>query len=469
MRGRDALFPDFSDLNHVENALTARLNVARRKYADRKAVAETPSPKWLEDLHAKQFDETEDLEKLMDWVIDALDTGSVQMTHPGYLGLFNPAPSFAAECADRIASAFNPQICVYSHAPAAVEIEQHVIDELARRAGLPAGSGGHFTSGGAEANSTAVLCALQAKCPDYSDKGLSEFSGPPTIYVSKESHLAWLKMAHAAGMGRDAVRLVATDGKGQMDIDALETAIQADLKVGCVPVLIVATAGTTNAGMVDPLGPSADLAGQHDMWFHVDAAWGGALIASDARRHVLNGMERADSITIDAHKWFATTMGAGMFLTSRPDIPAQVFRIAASYMPESEASKDFYVNSTQWSRRFVGLRLFLALGAAGWKGFGEHVDRSISLTDRLAEKLTISGWTHANHSPMGVSCMIPPDGHQAVQRYVDAVHEDGRFWISKAIFEDNPVLRACVTNGRTDETVIDNLVELLLRNSDGIG
>jgi len=249
-------------------------------------------------------------------------------------------------------------------------------------------------------------------------------------------------MAHAAGMGRDAVRLVATDGKGQMDIDALEAAIQTDLKAGCVPVLIAATAGTTNAGMVDPLVPSADLASQHDMWFHVDAAWGGALIASDTRRHVLNGMERADSITIDAHKWFATTMGAGMFLTSRPDVPAQVFRITASYMPESEAGKDFYVNSAQWSRRFVGLRLFLALGAAGWKGYGE---------------------------PMGVSCMIPPDGHQAVQHYVDAVHEDGRFWISKAIFEGSPVLRACVTNGRTDETVIDDLAEFLLTLSGSNG
>ena len=158
-----------------------------------------------------------------------------------------------------------------------------------------------------------------------------------------------------------------------------------------------------------------------------------------------------------------------MFLTSRPDIPAQVFRITASYMPESEADKDFYVNSTQWSRRFVGLRLFLALGAAGWKGYGEHVDRSISLTDRFVEKLKTSGWTQANNSPMGVSCMIPPDGHQAVQRYVDAVHEDGRFWISKAIFEGSPVLRACVTNGRTDETVIDDLAELLLTLSGSNG
>ena len=462
MRGHTALFPDFDDLHAAENALTARLDVARRRYAERSATSEEPSSDWLTELHARDFNQPDDLEHLMDWMIEALDKGGVQMTHPGYLGLFNPAPAFASECADRIASAFNHQICVYSHAPAAVEIEQHVINEVARRAGLPAGSGGHFTSGGAEANSAAVLCALQAKCPDYADKGLSEFPGLPTIYVSKESHLAWLKMAHSAGIGRNAVRLVSTDGTGQMDMGALETAITDDLKAGNVPVLIVATAGTTNAGMIDPLNEAADLAENHGMWFHVDAAWGGALIASETRRHVLDGMERAHSITIDAHKWFATTMGAGMFLTSRPDVPAQVFRITASYMPESDASKDFYVNSTQWSRRFVGLRLFLALGAAGWGGYGEHVERTIDLTDRLTAKLKEGGWTHANASAMGVTCMVPPDGNHAVQRYVDAVHEDGRFWISKAVFEDAPVLRACVTNGRTGENTIDGLADFLM-------
>lgn len=461
MHGRDALFPDFDQLTNAENALTERLSQARRAYVSRKANSAELTPDWLKELKSKQFDQVEELEHLMDWVIDALDTGTVQMTHPGYLGLFNPAPSFASECADRIASVFNPQICVYSHAPAAVEIEQHVVNVLARRAGLPNGSGGHFTSGGAEANSTAVLCALQAKCPEYSDKGIYAFDGQPTIYVSKESHLAWLKMAHSAGIGRNAVRLIATDGQGQMDASCLATAIDADLKIGCVPVLIVATAGTTNAGMIDPIKPCGALAREHGTWFHVDAAWGGAMIASTEGRTALDGIDQADSITIDAHKWFATTMGAGMFLTSRPDIPAQVFRISASYMPESEPAKDFYVNSNQWSRRFVGLRMFLALGSAGWDGFGEHVERSIRLTNRFTENLRNAGWTEANRSLMGVTCMVPPEGHDAVQRYVDAVHEDGRFWISKAVFEGKPVLRACVTNGRTDEAIVDQLTGFL--------
>lgn len=462
MHGRDALFPSFDQLKDAEHALTERLDKARRDYASRNATSVDLTSEWLNELKSKRFEETEDLGSLMDWVIEALDTGCVQMTHPGYLGLFNPAPAFAAECADRIASMFNPQICVYSHAPAAVEIEQHVINQMAGRVGFPEGGGGHFTSGGAEANSAAVLCALQAKCPDYGDKGIGEFSGQPTIYISKESHLAWLKMAHSAGIGRNAVRLIATDGQGQMDAGCLAAAIEEDLESGCIPVLVVATAGTTNAGMIDPIKSCAAIAQKHGMWFHVDAAWGGAMLASEAGQSALDGIAQADSVTIDAHKWFATTMGAGMFLSARPEIPAQVFRVSASYMPESEAAKDFYVNSNQWSRRFVGLRLFLALGSAGWDGYGDHVDRSIRLTNRFTENLKTAGWSHANASLMGVSCMVPPEGHDAVQRYVDAVHADGRFWISKAIFEGKPVLRACVTNGRTDAAVIDQLTDFLV-------
>lgn len=461
MHGRDALFPEYGQLVDVENRLTERLGKARRNCANRNATASFPTPGWLDELKSKQFNDPEGLEPLMEWVIDALDTGIVQMTHPGCLGLFNPSPTFAAECGDRIASAFNPQICVYSHAPAAVEIEQHVINVVAHRVGLADGAGGHFTSGGAEANATAVLCALQAKCPDYGDRGLSQFDGQPTVYVSNESHLAWLKIAHSTGIGRKAVRLVATDGMGQMDADQLEARINEDTKGGCVPVLIAATAGTTNAGMIDPLKPCHALAQSNDMWFHVDAAWGGALIASPESQSVLDGIEQADSVTIDAHKWFATTMGSGMFLTSRPDIPAQVFRVSASYMPESETSKDFYVNSNQWSRRFVGLRLFLALGSAGWEGYAEHVNRSVRLSKRLATNLIKHGWTQVNDSPMAVICMVPPEGPDAVQNYVERTCKDGRFWISKAIFEGDPVVRACITNGRTDEKVIDRLSEIL--------
>jgi len=461
MPSHSALFPDTDTMLAIEDRLT---NTLMQKRAKRRSNSVPPAPQsqqWRNQLDAFQFEAPKDLEYLMEWVMASLDNGMVHMTHPGYMGLFNPAPTFPSECADRIASAYNPQICVWSHAPKAVEIEQHVIRQVAKRAGLPDGASGHFTSGGAEANNTAVICALTAQNPDFGESGAKAFDGQPVIYASKESHLAWLKIAHATGIGRQSVRLIATDGAGRMSASALSDAIEGDLNAGNAPVMIAATAGTTNAGMVDPLEACADLAAKHNIWFHVDAAWGGGLIASPKAMKVLDGIQSADSITIDAHKWFATTMGAGMFLTSQPAVAANAFRVSASYMPESEAQNDFYLNSAQWSRRFLGLRLFLSLGAAGWDGYADHVGHARSLADRFTNQMLARGWTIANASEMAVVCVVPPEGNHAVDEIVDRVQASRSSWVSKAIFEGKSVLRMCVTNGRTTEHEIDELVRLL--------
>ena len=262
----------------------------------------------------------------------------VHVTHPRYFGLFNPAPTFPAQCAERVAGAFNPQLATATTSPVAVEIEAHVIRAIARRAGFPPEAAGHFTSGGSEANYTALICALTRANPDFAAKGARAFEGPPVFYVSRESHLAWIKIAHQAGIGRSAVRLVATDGYGRMDQNALRDAIVGDRASGCVPIMIAATAGTTNAGMIDPLWACAELARANGLWFHVDAAWGGAVIASDRLRPVLAGIERADSVTIDAHKWFATTMGCGMFITRHPHVLSSAFQVSTSFMPSNIAS-----------------------------------------------------------------------------------------------------------------------------------
>ena len=465
MPSTSSLFPDLDTMHAVEDWLTQSLLQKRAERRDNSVSPALLSREWRDELDAYRFQTAENLENLIEWVMDSLDDGIVHMTHPGYMGLFNPAPTFPSECADRIASAYNPQICVWSHAPKAVAIEQHVIQQVAKRAGLPDGASGHFTSGGAEANNTAVLCALTAKKTAFGEIGTRAFDGQPTIYASRESHLAWLKIAHATGIGRESVRLVATDGAGRMSSSALSDAIEADLDAGNAPVIIAATAGTTNAGMVDPLGDCADLAAKHNTWFHVDAAWGGGLIACPNASKVLDGIQSADSITIDAHKWFATTMGAGMFLTSRPAVAADAFRVSASYMPESDAESDFYLNSAKWSRRFLGLRLFLSLGAAGWDGYADHIDHARSLADRFARQMTAHGWTQANASEMAVVCVVPPEGNDAVEAIVDRIQENGTSWVSKAIFEEEPVLRMCVTNGRTTERDIDELVSNLTLHS----
>src|SRR5262249_5978156 len=148
------------------------------------------------------FTKPRPLAEAVHWVARALQTGLVQTTHPRYYGLFNGRASLAAELADRITAAFNPQLSVWSHAPAAVEIERHTIGAVATRLGYGAAAGGHFTSGGAEANFTGLLCALTRTSNDFDELGSRAFAGAPRVYASRDSHLAWLKIAHEAGIGR---------------------------------------------------------------------------------------------------------------------------------------------------------------------------------------------------------------------------------------------------------------------------
>jgi glutamate/tyrosine decarboxylase-like PLP-dependent enzyme len=228
-----------------------------------------------------------------------------------------------------------------------------------------------------------------------------------------------------------------------------------------VPVMVVATAGTTAAGMIDPLHACADIAQQESLWYHVDAAWGGAALASDRLRKVLAGIERADSITIDAHKWMATTMGCAIFITRHGPLLSEAFHASTSFMPSSVSSLDPYLNSVQWSRRFLGLRLFLALAAAGWEGLGAHVERSVEVVDRVKERLIGLGWTVANDSPLAVLDAVPPAELGDVRDLVRRVVAEGRAWVAPTTFEGRDVVRICATNGETTLEDVDALVAAL--------
>ena len=452
-----ALFPMREERQRCDDILTRELALANDRITKGSVTPTLDFTSFRSELADFDFRTPCPMDRVLSWTIMQLERGIVHLTHPRYFGLFNPSPTFPAQCADRIAAAFNPQLATSTTSPAAVEIESHVIRSIGRRAGLSPEVTGHFTTGGAEANYTALICALTCSNAGFASEGARAFRGPPMFYASKESHLAWLKIAHQAGIGRSAVHLVATDGSGRMDPNALNDAIAADRTQGRVPVLIVATAGTTSGGMIDPLSDCAEIARLSGLWYHVDAAWGGALIASDRLRSVLAGIEQADSLTIDAHKWFATTMGCGMFIARHPDVLSSAFQVSTSYMPSNIANLDPYVTSVQWSRRFIGLRLFLSLAAAGWTGYGEHVERAIKLAGILRERLVLQGWSIANQSLLAVLCIEPPSGRGEVRAIVNRVLASGRAWISAATFEGREVIRACVTNGETKQDDIDEL------------
>jgi len=444
-----------------DNFLTVALSEALQRIPDGPVNPIMDVGAFKTALQDFDFHSPRPLGELLPWAIDALEGGVVHLTHPRYFGLFNPSPSFPAECAERIVSAFNPQLATSTTSPIAVEIEAHVIRAVARRAGLPTGSTGHFTSGGTEANFTALICALTNANPRFGTEGVATFAGPPTVYVSQDAHLAWHKIAHQSGIGRASVRLIETDQFGRMDASRLAEAIAADRAGGRVPVMIVATAGTTGAGMIDPLAACAEIARASRTWFHVDAAWGGALIASDRLRGALAGIESADSTTIDAHKWFATTMSCGMFLTRDAGVLSDTFHVSTNYMPSNVQHLDPYVTTVQWSRRFLGLRLFLSLAAAGWSGYAEHVERSVALIGLLRDELTATGWTVANDSPMAVLCAEPPADFPEVRTIVRDIVASGAAWVSSTIFGGRDVVRMCVTNGWTTQDDIRALARSL--------
>jgi glutamate/tyrosine decarboxylase-like PLP-dependent enzyme len=463
-----ALFPAWEECVRLDDILTRELALADGRIAKGAVTPTLDLTDFRRELSSFDFCAPHRLNGLVSWIIAQLEHGVIHVTHPRYFGLFNPAPAFPAQCADRIAAVFNPQLATFTTSPVAVEIEAHVIRSVAGRAGLPPEATGHFTTGGAEANYTALICALTRSNPSFAAEGARAFAGPPVFYISRDGHLAWLKIAHQAGIGRSAARVVATDGSGRMDVNALGYAIKADRADGYAPVMIAATAGTTNAGMIDPLLACAEMAEVFGLWYHVDAAWGGALIASDRLCSALAGIERADSVTIDAHKWFATTMGCGMFMTRHPHALSSAFHVSASYMPSNLLDLDPYVTSVQWSRRFLGLRLFLSLAVAGWMGYGRHVERAIELIELLKERLREHGWLIINNSLLAVLCFQPPPGRAESRSIVSRVLASGRAWVSVATFEEREVIRACVTHGKTTTEDILELIDALQASS-GVG
>jgi glutamate/tyrosine decarboxylase-like PLP-dependent enzyme len=461
------LFPDDAQRRAVDDWLTRALEAARRR-VHAGPVRPTTSPAFCaEALRGFDFTSPRDATAMLAWTIGEMERGVVHIDHPRYFGLFNPGATFPAQCAERIAAAFNPQLATATTSPFPVALEAHLIGAIAARAFMPAGSGGHFTSSGSEANATAVICALTRAEPRFAQEGARAFTGQPVIYASRAAHLAWIKIAHQVGIGRRAVRLIATDGTGRMDAAALDKTIAADIAAGHVPVMIAATAGTTGAGMIDPLEDCAAIAHRAGAWYHVDAAWGGALVFSDRRRAVLAGMRHADSITIDAHKWLATTMACGIFLTAHPAVLQDSFQVTMECMPSNLAGLDPYVTTAQWSRRFLGLRLFLGLAIAGWDGYATHLERAIANAASLKSALAQSGWRCLNDSGMAVLNLRPPEGAPDAATIARQAVADGGAWISPVEFEGETVLRICITHGETTQADLDALAALLGRLAAG--
>jgi len=401
-------------------------------------------------------------------LIQQLKDFTVHTTNSNYFGLFNPRANFPSILADIITAFFNPQLAAWSHAPYAAEIERNLILQCCTRFGYATGQqDGTFTSGGAESNMTAIICALHHHFPNYGEEGLFAVKQRPVIYCSDESHHSLLKAARSLGLGSQVLQTIPCDNQERMDMEQLERHLRADKKAGKLPLMIVGTAGTTGSGAIDDLNAIATISRRYNCWFHVDAAYGGALMLSSQHRKHLAGIEKSDSITMDIHKWFSVPMGISLFLTSNSNILHHAFDVSTAYMPEKGQAKkeiDPYVHSLQWSRRFMGLKMHLPLLLFGWKGYGEVIDHQVAQGQLLREELVTAGWEIKNHSHLPILCFSHPSlaSHPGrVQQIVDQVVKQGKAWLSTYPIKEQACFRACITNYNTGPAEVKNLVDLL--------
>lgn len=407
-------------------------------------------------------------------VIEGLERFAVHTHHPGYFGLFNPRPNAMSILGDYITAVMNPQMAAWSHAPFANEVERYVIESFGKRFGFEEADG-VFCSGGAESNLTAVQCALNYHFPIVSSKGVLAINQRPMIYCSSESHHSIVKAARTIGIGSDSVKSIGVAQNLRIDLAQLESEIVKDQQRGRRPFMVVATAGTTGSGAIDDIAELADLADEHDLWLHVDGAYGAAVIVSDRYKRLLHGIDRADSVTMDFHKWFSVPMGGSSFITRDPKILFQTYNIQTDYMPpdgDQTVTIDPYLHSIQWSRRFIGLKFYLSLVTFGWSGYEEMIDADIAKSNQLRKMLTDSGWIIKNASDITIINFSHPvleADPSLVRRLVDRVVEAGRSWVSVYPIHGEPTVRACLSNYATEERDLIGLVDGLNQAVAAIG
>jgi aromatic-L-amino-acid decarboxylase len=418
-------------------------------------------------IHSPLPEEGEDAGEVLDELCREMVDQGFHVPSANYFGLMNPTPTYMGVLAEALVAGLNPQLATLARSQLASKIELETVRWIGGRVGWPEEFNGTFTSGGNEANFSGIALALASKFPDSVENGVAAIGAQPTIYASAESHHSLDKSAGLLGIGRRALRRIAVNEAAQLDPKKLDQAIDEDRAAGRKPFCVVATAGTTNSGAVDDLVSMSEICKRHGLWLHVDGAYGAAVIFSYQHRNLVRGIELADSLTIDPHKWLAMPFAAGVILTSHPAILERAFSVAAPYMPKAAGAHlpDNSRISTQWTRRMNSLKLWLTLRVHGRKAYEELIDRQLHLARsfvRWVEASTDFGLAAPQTLPIvtfrlksaGLTAQPLSTAHADI---VDQVTRDGRRWISETIVNGRSVLRMMVISYLTEARHLEGL------------
>ncbi|HZI09498.1 MAG TPA: pyridoxal-dependent decarboxylase [Myxococcus sp.] len=386
---------------------------------------------------------------------------SLAIPSPMYAGLVNSSPLAGAALADGLVSALNNNAGAFHQGPAVSACEEEVLRAFARLAGMPEDTEGMLLPGGTFANLQGLVLARDAAFPDVL---------PPEarLYTSEASHFSVARAARIAGLGPRAIVALPTTGRGALDVHALRTRVREDRAAGARPFAVVATLGTTGTGAIDPIAEVAALCREERLWLHVDACYGGAaLLVPELAGRLRDAVARADSLAVDAHKWFFIPLTAGLLLTPHRETARAMFDVAASFIPDGDRV-DAWRRGMPTSRRATGLTVWMGLRAHGWGAVREAVERNIRLTRELEAGLARRGFEVLGGGELSIACArrVPPGwAEEAVDRLQESLAREvtasGASWFTTVRLHGRVWLRFNLVNLYVQAHHVARLVDLV--------
>ena len=427
----------------------------------------------LRDLPPHAPDEGESMDAILADFDRLIVPATTHWNHPGFHAYFANTGSGPGILAEALIAALNDNAMLWRTGPAATELEVRTTQWVRDLVGLPASFEGHIED--TASTSTLVALAAARHRATGGDVRASGLHGLPRlrVYCSREAHSSVERACIVLGLGVEGCRRVGTDSEYRMDPDALRAAIGEDRANGVVPMAVVATTGTTSTTSIDPVRAIAPICEEHGVWLHVDAAYGGAMGASPRLRWVLDGVDRADSVVINPHKWLFVPMDCSVLLYREPAALRAAFSLVPPYLmtPEDDVARNLMDYGIALGRRFRSLKLWFVLRWFGAKRIAAMIERHVEIARSFADRVdSHPQWERLAPAPMSlVLYRHVPDAlrgdeeklkvHNTV--IMDRVNAEGRAFLSHTVVDGRFALRLAVGNARTRAEHVDSLWERL--------
>jgi glutamate/tyrosine decarboxylase-like PLP-dependent enzyme len=471
------LTPD--EFRHVANTLAEAMARYLGDLPARRVAGATNPQELIAAFDEPMPREGKGLAHLLTQLRERILPESMGIGSPRYFGQFNPSPIPLASLCDVVVSVLNQNAGSFLQSPVMTAIESRVIHWLIERAGLPSSAYGTFTNGGTAANLTALKIARDRAFPAVREQGARAMPRC-RVYASDQVHFSIARSLDILGLGREVLCRVDSDANFRLDPGSLERAIAADRLHGIIPLAIVATAGTTPTGSLDPLLTLSAIARRERAHFHVDAAYGGAALLSDRLRPRLAGIEHADSITIDPHKWMMMPNEAGCILVRDKSLLIDSFNEQPHYLADSadrhSILPDYYRHGMQGSRHPRSFKLWAVLQVLGRDAIASARERHVELAQYLREAIAkLPGFEICHSTDFAVTCFrFAPQScsheqqDEANRRIQRAVESSGEAWFATTMLRGRKVLRVNIESFRTTEADIDRLIAAVVAASQAL-